>query len=214
MKKTETVKRNLAAFGSMVFGTVLVLGTLVLINDSDNLMDQAKGIDGTQIQIQQQKPKPKQEVRKPKPKPKPKRSRPAPPTPLLGLNSSLGGLDLGLPDFSMDGLNGLDGDILGGGNGVIMTDDTVDQTPKAVWQSPMAYPPRARAKGIEGYVVFSLLIGMTPEVEQDKPVETKPAGLFDDVAVQGIFIKRFEPAQYQGQSVKSWAKQRIRFDLS
>ena len=55
MKKTETVKRNLAAFGSMVFGTVLVLGTLVLINDSDNLMDQAKGIDGTQIQIQQQK---------------------------------------------------------------------------------------------------------------------------------------------------------------
>ncbi len=210
----EKIKRNLAALSSMAFGTVLVLGTLILINDSDNLMTQAKGLEGSNIKIQKQKPKAKQEIQKAKPKPKPKRSRPAPPTPLLGLNSSLGGLDLGLPDFSMDGLNGLDGDILGGGNGVIMTDDTVDQSPKAVWQAPMVYPPRARAKGIEGYVVFSLLIGITGEIEQVKIVESYPDGVFDDVAMQGINGWRFEPAQYQGKSVKSWAKQRIRFDLS
>ncbi|MCX7552387.1 energy transducer TonB [Marinicella sp. S1101] len=214
MKKAEKMKRNLAALGSMMFGTVLVLGTLILINDSENLMTKADSIDGTNIKIQKQKPKPKQEIRKPKPKPKPKRARQAPPTPLLGLNSSLGGLDLGLPDFSMDGLNGLDGDILGNGSGVIMTDDTVDQSPKAVWQAPMVYPPRARAKGIEGYVVFSLLIGITGEIEQVKIVESYPSGIFDEVAMQGINSWKFEPAQYQGQSVKSWAKQRIRFDLS
>ena len=201
MKKTDKIKKNLAALGSMTFGTVLVLGMLVLINDSDKLMSEAKGLEGTNIQIQKQKPKAKQEIQKQKPKPKPKPARQAPPTPLLGLNSSLGGLDLGLPDFSMHGLNGLDGDILGNGNGVIMTDDTVDQSPKAVWQAPMVYPPRARAKGVEGYVVFSLLIGITD-------------GVFDEVAMQGINGWRFEPAQYQGQSVKSWAKQRIRFDLS
>lgn len=214
MKTKDRITKNLAAMGSMTFGTVLVLGTLLLINDSDNLLDQAKGIESTNIKIQKQKPKAKQEVKKVKPKPKPKRSRPAPPTPLLGLNSSLGGLDLGLPDFSMDGLNGLDGDILGDGSGVIMTDDTVDQSPKAVWQAPMLYPPRARAKGIEGYVVFSLLIGITGEIEQVKIVESYPEGVFDDVAMQGINEWRFEPAQYQGKSVKSWAKQRIRFDLS
>lgn len=214
MKKAEKIKRNLAALGSMMFGTVLVLGTLILINDSENLMTKADGVDGTNIKIQKQKPKPKQEIRKPKPKPKPKPARQAPPTPLLGLNSSLGGLDLGLPDFSMDGLNGLDGDILGNGSGVIMTDDTVDQSPKAVWQAPMVYPPRARAKGIEGYVVFSLLIGITGEIEQVKIVESYPSGIFDEVAMQGINSWKFEPAQYQGQSVKSWAKQRIRFDLS
>lgn len=214
MKKQQRIKRNLAALGSMAFGTVLVLGTLVLINDSDNLMSQAKDIQGSSIQIQKQKPKAKQEIQKAKPKPKPQKTRTAPPTPLLGLNSSLGGLDLGLPDFSMDGLNGLDGDILGNGNGVIMTDDTVDQSPKAVWQAPMVYPPRARAKGIEGYVVFSLLIGITGEIEQVKIVESYPNGVFDEVAMQGINGWRFEPAQYQGKSVKSWAKQRIRFDLS
>lgn len=214
MKTTDRFKRNLAALGSMTFGTALVLGTLILINDSDNLMSEAENLDGSNIKIVQQKPKAKQEIQKAKPKPKPKRARQAPPTPLLGLNSALGGLDLGLPDFSMDGLNGLDGDILGGGNGVIMTDDTVDQSPKAVWQSPMVYPPRARAKGVEGYVVFSLLIGITGEVEQVKIVESFPHGVFDEVAMQGINAWRFEPAQYQGQSVKSWAKQRIRFDLS
>lgn len=214
MKTKDKIMKNLAAMGSMAFGTVLVLGTLLLINDSDNLLDQAKGIESTNIKIQKQKLKAKQEIKKAKPKPKPQRSRPAPPTPLLGLNSSLGGLDLGLPDFSMDGLNGLDGDILGDGSGVIMTDDTVDQSPKAVWQAPMLYPPRARAKGIEGYVVFSLLIGITGEIEQVKIVESYPEGVFDDVAMQGINEWRFEPAQYQGKSVKSWAKQRIRFDLS
>ncbi|WP_223789988.1 energy transducer TonB [Marinicella meishanensis] len=214
MKRKERLKRNLAAMGSMALGTVLVLGTLVLINDSENLLDQANQAKGTSIKIQQPKPKAKQEINKPKPKPKPQRSRPAPPTPLLGLNSSLGGLDLGLPDFSMDGLNGLDGDILGDGSGVIMTDDTVDQSPKAVWQAPMVYPPRARAKGVEGYVVFSLLIGITGEIEQVKIVESYPDGVFDEVALQGINSWRFEPAQYQGKSVKSWAKQRIRFDLS
>lgn len=214
MKRKERLKRNLAAMGSMAMGTVLVLGTLILINDSENLLDQANQSQGTNIKIQQAKPKAKQEIQKPKPKPKPQRSRPAPPTPLLGLNSSLGGLNLGLPDFSMDGLNGLDGDILGNGSGVIMTDDTVDQSPKAVWQAPMVYPPRARAKGIEGYVVFSLLIGITGEIEQVKIVESYPDGVFDEVAMQGINSWRFEPAQYQGKSVKSWAKQRIRFDLS
>jgi len=212
--KQSKIKNNLAAFGSMCFGTVLVLGMLVLINDSENLMTEAEGLEGTNIKVQKQKPKAKQEIQKQKPKPKPKRSRQAPPTPLLGLNSSLGGLDLGLPDFSMDGLNGLDGDILGNGNGVVMTDDTVDQSPKAVWQAPMVYPPRARAKGVEGYVVFSLLIGVTGEIEQVKIVESFPDGVFDEVAMQGINGWRFEPAQYQGQSVKSWAKQRIRFDLS
>ena len=212
--RQDRIKKNLAALSSMAFGTVLVLGTLVLINDSENLMTEANGINSTSIKIEQQKPKAKQEIQKAKPKPKPQRSRQAPPAPLLGLNSSLGGLDLGLPDFSMDALNGLDGDILGNGNGVIMTDDTVDQTPKAVWQAPMVYPPRARAKGIEGYVVFSLLIGITGEIEQVKIVESYPNGVFDEVAMQGINGWKFEPAQYQGQSVKSWAKQRIRFDLS
>ena len=214
MNKNERFRRTFYATTFMLFGTALVMGTIVLINDSQDNLKDAKSAQTADIKFDRKKPKAKQEVRKPKPKPKPKRTRTAPPAPLLGLNSQLSGLDLGLPDFSMEGLAGLDGDILGGADGVVMTDETVDQSPRAVYQSPMIYPPRARAKGIEGYVVFSLLIGITGEIEQIKIVESVPEGIFDDVAMQGVNSWKFEPAQYQGKSVKAWAKQRVRFDLS
>lgn len=214
MKVKEKILRNLGAAASMLFGTTLVLGTLVLINDSKDQLDSVKGKAGTEIKFERKKQQAQQKVRKPKPKPKPKRSRSAPPAPLLGLNSQLSGLDLGLPEFSMDGLNGMEGDILGDSNNLVMTDEMVDKTPRAVYQAPITYPPRARAKGQEGYVVFSLLIGITGEIEQIKIVESFPEGLFDDVAMQSVNAWKFEPAQYQGKSVKSWARQKVRFDLS
>ena len=91
---------------------------------------------------------------------------------------------------------------------------SVDKPPRATYQAPMNYPPRARAKGTEGFVVFSLLIGITGEIEQVRIVESYPEGVFDEAATQGINQWRFEPAMYQGQAVRSWARQRIRFDLS
>jgi protein TonB len=96
---------------------------------------------------------------------------------------------------------------------MVMTDDTVDDPPRATFQAPMQYPPRAKAKGIKGYVVLSLLIGVTGEIEQVKVVESWPEGVFDEAALQGVNQWRFDPANYQGQAVRAWAKQRIRFDL-
>jgi protein TonB len=120
---------------------------------------------------------------------------------------------MGLPGFSADDLGALEGDLLGGPGGMVMTDDTVDQPPTASYQNPMIYPPRARASGIEGYVVFSLLIGLTGEIEQLQIIESYPEGVFDEAATQGINLWRFEPALYQGQAVRAWVKQRVRFDL-
>jgi protein TonB len=152
-------------------------------------------------------------VQQPKPKPKPRRAPSTPPPSLSGLGSNLSGIDFGLPGFDMSDLNGLDSDLLGGGDGMVMTDDTVDDPPRATFQAPMQYPPRAKAKGIKGYVVLSLLIGVTGEIEQVKVVESWPEGVFDEAALQGVNQWRFDPANYQGQAVRAWAKQRIRFDL-
>ena len=213
IKKKEKLIRLFSGFISMLLGTGIVLGIIILINDSQLELDNVNKKMGEQVTFQKKKPQNKQVVKKQKPKPKPKRAPRAAPAPLLGLNSQLSGVDLGLPEFSMEGLDGLDGDILGNKNGLVMTDDTVDSSPKAVYQSPATYPARARAKGIEGYVVFSLLIGITGEIEQVKIVESYPDGIFDDAATQSMQAWKFEPAQYQGQPVKTWAKQRIRFDL-
>jgi len=214
MQRKEKILRFTSGLVSMLIGTTIVLSIVILINDSQLERDNVENKLGEQIKFERKKPKTKQVVKRQKPKPKPKKARKSAPAPIMGLNSQLTGVDLGLPEFSMDGLNGLDNDILGNGNGVVMTDDTVDSSPKAVYQSPATYPARARAKGVEGYVVFSLLIGVTGEIEQVKIVESSPEGLFDEAATQSMQAWKFEPAQYQGQPVKTWAKQRIRFDLS
>lgn len=214
MRSAERIRRLSWATGSMLIGTVLVLGTVILINHYSNSLDESRSQVGSQIALERKKPPPEQEIQKPKPKPKPRSSRRPPPAPLIGLDTSLSGVDVGLPGFSADDLGALEGDLLGGAGGMVMTDDTVDQAPRASYQSPMMYPPLARAKGVEGYVVFSLLIGITGEIEQLEIVESYPEGVFDEAATQGINQWKFEPAMYQGQAVRSWAKQRIRFDLS
>lgn len=214
MQRKEKLLKFFSGFASMVFGTTLVLGVLLLINDSKSKKDDVDAKVGSEIKFERKKPKEKQVVQRQKPKPKTQPKRRAAPAPIIGLNSNLAGIDLGLPEFSMDGLNDLDKDLLGDASGMVMTDDTVDSSPRAVYQSPATYPARARAKGIEGYVVFSLLIGITGEIEQVKIIESQPAGLFDDAAMQSMQAWKFEPAQYQGKPVRTWAKQRIRFDLS
>jgi protein TonB len=214
MQARERIRRLAWASASMMIGTAVVVGTVVLINHYSNSLEESRSNAPSQIALERKKPPPEQQVQKPKPKPKPRKARRAPPTPLTGLDTRLSGVDMGLPGFSADDLAGLEGDLLGSGSGLVMTDDTVDQPPRASFQAPVVYPPRARAKGIEGYVVFSLLIGVTGEIEQAEIVESYPEGLFDEAATQGINQWRFEPAMYQGQAVRAWARQRIRFDLS
>ena len=210
----EKFKRVGVGLLSMVTGTLVVLGTVLLINHfSEGLQNEkAEAISSVQFE---RKPPPEQQVKpKPKPKPKPKRTPRTAPEPLTGLDTALSGIDMGLPGFSSEDLNDLGGDLMGGEDGVVMTDDTVDQPPQAVYQAPMQYPARAKVKGVEGYVVLSLLIGVTGEIEQIELVESQPQGVFDQVATQGVSSWQFEPAMYQGQAVRSWAKQRVRFDLT
>lgn len=198
----------------MVIGSILVLGMVVLINRYAEGLDRNKGEEGNQIVFERKPPPEKKIVQQPKPKPKPRRQPRTPPPPLAGLGANLSGIDFGLPGFDMSDLDALDSELLGGADGMVMTDDTVDDPPRATFQAPMAYPSRAKAKGVTGYVVLSLLIGITGEIEQIEVIESYPEGVFDDVAVQGVSQWRFNPANYQGKAVRAWAKQRVRFDLS
>jgi protein TonB len=214
MMRRDRARRLLWATASMLTGTLGVLGTVALINYYSNTLEDTRAEAASQIAFERRKPPEERAVEKPRPKPRPRRSQRSAPAPLTGLDTSLSGVDMGLPGFSADDLGALEGDLLGGANGIVMTDDTVDQVPRATYQAPMTYPPRARAGGVEGHVVISLLIGVTGEIEQVRIVESHPEGVFDEAAMQGINQWRFEPATYQGQAVRAWARQRVRFDLS
>ncbi|PKM08095.1 MAG: energy transducer TonB [Gammaproteobacteria bacterium HGW-Gammaproteobacteria-4] len=196
---------------SAIAGSVLVLALVVLMNNPFTQRDKAGELIGSSIAvIKKEKPKPKEAVRKPEP---PKRQTRAAPTPLLGLDASLSGLDFGLPAFDSSELD-LGQGLLGDGGDVVMTDDSVDQAPRPILQTPMAYPARAKAQGITGYVLLSVLISPTGQVEKVKVLEAQPAGVFDDVAAAGVQNWKFEPATYKGEQVRVWARQRVRFDLS
>jgi len=213
MVSRERIRRLAWACASMTMGTVMVLGTILLVNHFSDSLEQSRAEADNAIALERKKPPAEQKSQKPRPQPKPRRNPRIAPAPLSGLDTTLSGIDMGLPGFSADDLGALEGDLLGTAEGIVMTDETVDQPPQASYQAAPVFPPRARSRGIEGYVIFSLLIGVTGDIEQIKVIESSPEGVFEEAATQGISQWRFEPALYQGQAVRSWAKQRIRFDL-
>ncbi|HKX57520.1 MAG TPA: hypothetical protein VJN01_15530, partial [Xanthomonadales bacterium] len=115
----------------MTMGTVLVLGTVLLINHYSDSLEDSRAEAESSIALERRKPPQDQQVQKPKPKPKPRRNPRAAPAPLTGLDTALSGIDMGLPGFSADDLGALEGDLLGTAEGMVMTDETVDQPPQA-----------------------------------------------------------------------------------
>jgi protein TonB len=205
----ESLRRRGIALASGLFVLALLAGSVVLMNATAGFHRNDANAFGTTVQVEPRaRPKPPPQE---KPKPPPKRQQRARVNPMAGLESSLAGLDFGLPQFEQAGLDAATG-ILGEGSGT-MTDDTVDSPPRPIVQNPMPYPPRAKAQGVTGYVLLSVLIGPTGQVERAKVLESNPPGVFDDVAVQGVQGWKFEPASYKGEAVRVWATQRVRFDL-
>jgi len=208
---TPMRKRVLALLWS-VFGLIFVFVVVIKMNKEGWTEPPKKKEATAQFDIEKvAKPKPKPE---PKPKPKPKKAKPKRAAPTPNLNSQLSGLDTGLEAFRADDLLSDDkllGDV---GKDMVMTDDTVDQAPQPSRRTPIEYPQKARRMGVTGYVLMNLLINKQGHVEKVKVLESKPAGVFDEVAVGAVKSWEFKPAEYQGQAVKVWAKQKIRFDLN
>ena len=195
----------------MIFGVVFVFGTVIMMNEAGGVHETKKKASSASFEIQKMvKPKPKP---KPKPKKKPRKAQHKRSAPTPNMSSSLSGIDTGLDAFASDDM-GMDDTLLGDvGKDVVMTGDSVDVKPKPAQRSAMEYPKSARKGGVTGYVLMNLLINKSGQVEKVKVLQSEPAGVFDDVAKQGVRSWVFSPAQYKGQNVKVWAKQKIRFDL-
>ncbi len=149
----------------------------------------------------------------PPPKPRPPQARPAPPPPFAALGSSLGGIDVGLGAMEVD-INGpADDELLGSGDDIVMTAETVDTPPRPLRRAPLTYPPTARAKGITGEVTLNLLVEADGRVSEVRVESAQPPGWFEAAAKEAVRRWRFQPARYQGKAVRVWARQRIKFQL-
>lgn len=212
IKRSSRMTPMLSGLLFMLVGSAVVIGMLLMINRLAEGPEAQDLVQTSEFSVERrpEPPPPRVERREP-PKPQ-RRSQQAPP--MVSLDSSLSGIDFGIPGLEAGNLNDLQDQLLGDTDNVVMTDDSVDAPPRPTYQAPVQYPRGARSQGVQGYVVLSLLISAAGEIEKVQVLEAEPAGVFDQAAIEGVRNWRFEPAQYQGRNVKVWARQRVRFDLS
>ena len=205
------LRLHLNALLWMVGGSLSIFLSLLFINQAAVPDKPEKPVYSTAFEVKQiAKPKPKKVVKKRRQQ---QRKAPVNPAPMANLDTALSGIDFGLPAFSLADMGEVDESLLGDTRNVVMTSDMVDVAPRARKRAPLDYPPRAKNKEIEGYVVLSLLIGTDGSVQKVKVIESSPPGVFDDAALRSVRSWVFEPARYKGQPVETWANQTISFDM-
>ncbi len=209
--KFKSIKRTLFALFTMLAGALLMVVLVVSFNKKNEKKETKVKKELRYMKMKKIQPK----VKKQKPKPKPKKVKPTPKAPLPNLSSMLSGLSMDIPEFATGDIAGDGRDILGDiANDAVMNEGTVDVKPRVVSRSPLEYPKSAMKRRIKGYVLINLLIDKQGSVEAAKILESFPAGIFDQVALQGVRSWRFSPAKYKGNPVKVWAKQKVRFDFN
>ena len=192
-----------------LFGVGMTLGFAVMLSSVPPPKAPAVAQDAQHFEVVERRAPPKPKMKQSKPKPK-RNNAPPPPSHLL--NASLSGLSFGvegLDSIMAQGANSL----LETSDSVVMTSETVDVPPRPVHRVAADYPPRARSKGIEGYVTMSILVDLDGSVQDVLVVEAEPANIFDSVATSAVRGWRFVPGEYKGDPVSVRVTQTLRFVL-
>lgn len=127
------------------------------------------------------------------------------------LSAGLAGQSFGM-DLSSLGDLGLDNELLGGDEDVIMDENSVDSKPRVLSRPPMEFPEKAIADNVmQGSVEVRMLIDKEGRVTNTEILAAKPLGYFEEATLAMLQGWRFEPATYRGRNVAIWAKQVIRY---
>jgi periplasmic protein TonB len=89
----------------------------------------------------------------------------------------------------------------------------LEKRPEPVSQTPPAYPPELKKARIEGVVTLVFVLGEDGRVE-DPRVEHSSRPEFEKPALDAIRKWRFRPGMKDGQAVRTYIRQPIRFSLA
>jgi protein TonB len=90
-----------------------------------------------------------------------------------------------------------------------------DRAPVPLVRVDPEYPPRARARGIEGYVDLEFTISPVGTVQNPRVIGANPAIVFDRAALQAVRRWKYNPRIEGGTPVSQQGVQvRLRFELS
>jgi periplasmic protein TonB len=160
-------------------------------------------------------PPPEPSVAAPRSSTTPASSAPAAaPTPGLPIAPSLTSPGGGFgPALAGGGGGGGSGEARGAHAAAARPQDQAVTPPRAHPRTPPRYPASARAQGLEGRVVLSVLVDARGRVADVKVLESDPAGVFDAAAVDAARRWTFQPATRGGAPSDAWVRQVVRFTL-
>jgi len=198
----------------MALGTTLVLGLVVAMNAAVKPPKAELKKAATEFVVEKKPPPEKQKTRRPK-KTKRVKTSSAPRAPLPDLGSAVGGVDFDLPGVGglVDIGQAADGLLADANRKTAMTAEAVDEIPRPRVRAKMAYPERARERGIEGYVTVRFKVTTGGSVSSPRVVDSKPKGVFEQVALAMIRQWEFNPGTYEGEPVDVLTNQTFRFEL-
>lgn len=75
------------------------------------------------------------------------------------------------------------------------------------------YPPRARDRGVEGWVIVGATVDASGNAYDFRILESSPTGFFESAALQAFQEWQFSPAMRDGEPVMAKARVRINFNL-
>lgn len=131
--------------------------------------------------------------------------------PKMNLALATSGLDLGIDIL---GLSTQGSRLLSQVRDAVMTEDVVDRVPQVQFREAIPYPDGAKEQNINGHVTLNILVNKKGDVDQVKLLESQPDGVFDQVALQSVKAWTFSPAEYKGQYVSVWVKQKLKFQVN
>ena len=191
-----------------LFGLTCTVGQILIMNRPTPEKVRTFSSTATSFSLAPPPPPPPKTV----PSPKPVQTSSAPPPPMPMMNMTLSGLSFGMEalerDYSMSG-----SDVITEQEGVVMTSETVDVPPRPLQRSAPKYPRQAQKKGVEGYVILSLLIDNSGHVQDVMVVESYPEETFEEAALNAIRTWAFRPGEYKGQTVPVRVTQTLKFEL-
>ncbi len=196
------------AVGVAVFGFFMIISLLTFMNQT--VKYDKKKIDN-QVRFHAKKVKKQQQKLQRKKVAKKNKSQVKSLKPKMDLAFASSGLDLGIDIL---GLSSGNSRLLSQQGKSVMTEDIVDRLPEVQYREPIPDPDSAKENNITGHVTLNILINEEGEVDQVKLLDSMPEGIFDHVAMSSVRTWSFSPAEYKGQFVSVWVKQKLQFKVN
>ena len=209
-----SVKRHLMSLLTMCVGSFGVFFVVFFMNADKPPPKTEKDQASTAFEVQQKQPKKKKKKKRRARKKKVQRRRSRTlKAPNLSASISQASFEMAGFDTGQFGLSA-SSDLVGSfSKKGAMTEGTVDRPAKPRRRVSGRYPDDARKRGVTGYVQLNMYVNERGEVERIKVLDSKPKGTFEVAAKEAAQQWEFKPAEYQGEAVAQWVKQKMVFTL-